>query len=91
MPDEPKILSDRRYVNPVYAHSFPDPYILKFRGEYYAYCTGFWHDGRVFGILHSRDLVNWREVGGSMAALDSDAPFYWAPEVTYNNGKFYLY
>jgi GH43 family beta-xylosidase len=91
MPDEPKILSERRYVNPVYAHSFPDPYILKFRGEYYAYCTGFWHDGRVFGILHSRDLVNWREVCGSMAALDSDAPFYWAPEVTYNNGKFYLY
>ncbi|HTK38468.1 MAG TPA: glycoside hydrolase family 43 protein [Pyrinomonadaceae bacterium] len=91
MPDEPKILLERRYVNPVYAHSFPDPYILKFRGEYYAYCTGFGHDGRVFGILYSRDLVNWREVGGAMHPLDSDAPFYWAPEVTYNNGKFYLY
>ena len=91
MPDEPKILSERRYVNPVYAHSFPDPYILKFRGEYYAYCTGFWHDGHVFGVLHSRDLVNWREIGGAMPALDSDAPFYWAPEVTYYNGKFYLY
>lgn len=91
MPDEPKILQERRYVNPVYARSFPDPYILKFRGEYYAYCTGFWHDGQVFGILHSRDLVNWREIGGAMHALDSDAPFYWAPEVTYSNGKFYIY
>ena len=91
MPDEPKISAERRYVNPVYAHSFPDPYILKFCGEFYAYCTGYWHDGRVFGILHSRDLVNWREVGGAMPALDSDAPFYWAPEVTYDNGKFYLY
>jgi Beta-xylosidase len=26
-----------------------------------------------------------------MHALETDAPFYWAPEVTYDNGKFYLY
>jgi GH43 family beta-xylosidase len=79
------------YLNPVYPRSFPDPYVFKFRGEYFAVCTDFWRDGKVFGILHSRDLVNWREVGGAMQRLDSDAPFYWAPEITYSNGKFYLY
>lgn len=79
------------YLNPVYPHSFPDPYVLKFRGEYFAYCTGIHSDGKVFGVLHSRDLVNWREIGGAMSRLESDAPFYWAPEVTYHNGKFYLY
>jgi GH43 family beta-xylosidase len=79
------------YLNPVYPRSFPDPYVFKFRGEYFAVCTDFWNDGKVFGVLHSRDLVNWREVGGAMTRLDSDAPFYWAPEITYSNGKFYLY
>ena len=79
------------YTNPVYPRSFPDPFVLKFRGEYYAYSTGFWRDGRVFGVLRSRDLVNWQEIGGAMQRLESDAPFYWAPEVTYANGKFYLY
>jgi GH43 family beta-xylosidase len=79
------------YHNPVYPYSFPDPFVLKFRGEYFAYCTGFAADGNVFGVLRSRDLVNWTDVGGAMTPLDNGAPFYWAPEVTYWNGKFYLY
>jgi GH43 family beta-xylosidase len=79
------------YSNPVYPDNFPDPFVLKHRGEYYAYCTGIRPDGNVFGVLHSRDLTNWREIGGAMPPLERDAPFYWAPEVTYSNGKFYLY
>lgn len=80
-----------QYQNPTYPKSFPDPYVLKHDGEYFAYCTGHWHDGRVFGVLRSRDLVNWTPVGGAMAELSEPSPFYWAPEVTYWNGKFYLY
>lgn len=79
------------YLNPVYPQSFPDPFILKFRGEYFAYCTDVWRDGKVFGVLRSRDLVNWTEIGGAMNRLETDAPFYWAPEVIYAGGKFYLY
>ncbi len=79
------------YLNPVYNESFPDPFVLKYRGEYWAYCTGFWHDGRCFGILHSRDLVCWRPLAGALAPLPGDFPCYWAPEVTYDNGRFYLY
>ncbi len=79
------------YLNPVYPRSFPDPFVLKFRGEYFAFCTGIRHDGKVFGVLHSRNLVDWTEIGGAMTRLESDAPFYWAPEVTYADGKFYLY
>ena len=86
-----KSFSTETYLNPVYPRSFPDPFILKFRGEYFAYCTDFWRDGRVFGVLRSRDLVNWTEIGGAMRRLETDAPFYWAPEVTYAEGKFYLY
>lgn len=79
------------FTNPVYNQSFPDPYVLKFKGGYFAYCTGQWNDGRIFGILHSKDLVNWEEVGGAMDPLPDWPPFYWAPEITYSNGKFYLY
>jgi GH43 family beta-xylosidase len=81
----------RTYTNPVYPRSFPDPFILKFCGEYFAYCTGIWTDGRVFGVLRSGDLVHWTEVGGAMKQLEHRPPFYWAPEVTYSNGRFYLY
>jgi GH43 family beta-xylosidase len=79
------------YLNPVYPHSFPDPFVLKFRGEYWAYCTGFWPDGRCFGILRSRDLVHWEPQAGALAPLPGDLPCYWAPEVTCDNGRFYLY
>lgn len=79
------------YTNPVYKNSFPDPFVLKFKGEYFAYCTGISRDGRVFGVLRSADLVNWIELPGAMHRLPNDSPHYWAPEVTYHNGKFYLY
>lgn len=81
------------YLNPVYPSSFPDPFVLKWCGVYWAYCTGIWKDGRCFGILSSPDLIHWREWGGAMAALpdESAGPYYWAPEVTYHNGRFLLY
>lgn len=79
------------YSNPVYPGSFPDPFVLKFAGEYWAYCTGFWPDGRCFGILRSPDLVEWHEVGGAMLPLAEGHTHYWAPEVSYYNGRFYLY
>ncbi|MEP7339881.1 MAG: glycoside hydrolase family 43 protein [Acidobacteriota bacterium] len=79
------------YLNPVSAHPFADPFVLKHCGEYWAYSTGFWRDGRCFGILHSRDLVHWEEVGGAMEPLPGGHTCYWAPEVSYDNGKYLLY
>ena len=95
--DEHMTLSHERgavrqtYLNPVYAHDFPDPFILKFAGEYWAYCTGFRRDGRCFGVMHSRDLVNWRELNGALAPLPGEHSCYWAPEVVYENGQFLMY
>ena len=79
------------YLNPVYRRNFPDPFILKHCGEYWAYCTGPWDDGRYFGVLHSRDLIHWREVAGALAPLPGSATCYWAPEVIYDNGRFFMY
>ncbi|MBK8129199.1 MAG: family 43 glycosylhydrolase [bacterium] len=79
------------YRNPIFGRNFPDPFVLKFCGEYWAYCTGPWTDGRIFGILRSRDLVSLAKVSGAMEPLPGSHPCYWAPEVTYDNGRFYLF
>lgn len=79
------------YLNPVSKHPFADPFVLKYCGEYWAYSTGFWSDGHCFGILHSRDLVDWEEIGSAMAPLPGGHTCYWAPEVSYDNGRFLMY
>ena len=82
---------DATYLNPVFDRPFPDPFVLKFCGEYWGYATGFWHDGRCFGVARSRDLVHWREVGSAMDPLPGGATCYWAPEVSCENGRFLMY
>lgn len=81
----------KSYTNPVSGRPFPDPFVLKYRGTYFAYCTGLAADGRVFGRMRSPDLVEWHDLDGAMKPLDIPYPHYWAPEVTQHNGKFYLY
>lgn len=83
------------YHNPFWVHSFPDPFVLKVRGRYYAYAT---EDVRnpaagtqVFPILTSTDLVHWQFVDRAMPALGLPYHWYWAPEVTFQNGLFFLY
>lgn len=83
--------SGKTYQNPVCRRSFPDPFVLKFRGVYYAYCTGISADGRVFGVMRSPDLIEWHPLNGAMDPLPVAHPHYWAPEITYYNGTFYLY
>ncbi len=79
------------YLNPVHPRPCPDPFVLKHLNEYWCYCTGFRPDGRCFGVLHSRDLVDWREVGSAMEPIDDHSTCYWAPEVRYENGVFLMY
>ncbi|MDD5370561.1 MAG: glycoside hydrolase family 43 protein [Anaerolineaceae bacterium] len=79
------------YLNPVYRHSCPDPFVLKHCGEYWCYFTRKEAGDRAFGILHSTDLVHWEYVSGALDPLPGDYPSYWAPEVTYQDGIFYLY
>src|SRR5687768_7685534 len=91
MTNTPETRTVATYVNPVYLKPFPDPFVIKFRGEYFAYATGYAADGGVFQVLRSPDLVDWSECCGAMQPLDDSPAYYWAPEVAYDNGKFYLY
>lgn len=91
MPDE---TSPRTYTNPVYPDYFADPFVLRHGEDYYAYGTsGRPHDsGRAFEVLHSRDLLHWEPLGGALEPLPQEtARDYWAPEVAFHAGQFYLY
>jgi beta-xylosidase len=83
-----------KYTNPVYPASMPDPGVLHFDGRYYAFgTTGDARiDGRVFRVLSSDDLVNWKGSGGALEPpLENLKVQYWAPEVVHHDGTFYLY
>lgn len=76
-----------RYCNPVArAGDFADPFVLRFDGRYYLYCTN--PDVRCWS---SSDLVHWRSEGPTIApgTFGDLVPF--APEVVYNDGVFYMY
>jgi arabinan endo-1,5-alpha-L-arabinosidase len=85
----------RTYTNPVYAGSMPDPFVLRHRGVYYAFGTTGGErkaEGRIYTVLRSTNLVDWRELGGALTPPSDDPAYqYWAPEVAYDRGTFYLY
>jgi GH43 family beta-xylosidase len=82
----------RTYTNPVYPANVPDPFVLRFNGRYYAYGTGPAGDGRMFPLLSSNNLVEWEFHGGAMDPLGQPGlEEYWAPEVAYHEGRFYMY
>jgi beta-xylosidase len=86
----------RGYTNPVFGEAFPDPFVLAWDGEYYAYCTDIGGRGpRVIGLLRSDDLAEWTPLPGPLerpaVAADLDSEF-WAPEVARGaDGRLYMY
>jgi len=79
------------YTNPVYDQYFADPFVLHHAGRYYAYGTGpASPDGMQFPVLVSDNLVAWTFAGWALQPLPG-ADAYWAPEVAYSAGVFYLY
>lgn len=97
------------YTNPVYPAYFADPFVWRYKGEYYAVGTGpaeahgeiedaedassgMLGRFRIFPLLHSEDLVNWQHTLGALVPPDPElGDTFWAPEVAYNDGTFYLY
>ena len=79
------------YLNPVLKRSAPDPFVFKHRGEYWCISSQSEPRQRKFEMLRSPDLVHWQVMGGALEPLVAERPHYWAPEITYLNGTFYLY
>lgn len=78
------------YTNPVYDRYLADPFVLRHGDRYYAYGTSLTAlDGRQFAVLESSDLIHWQTHGGAL--IPPEGHEFWAPEVAYRDGTFYLY
>ncbi len=76
------------YTNAVY-ENYADPEVLLYEGKYYLYGTG---GSGGYDVHVSSDLINWRQqpkkaVTGNLWGITNN---YWAPDVEYINGKFYM-
>ena len=83
--------------NPVHQGYFADPFAWEHEGTYYAVGTGEAEaegrtGDRVFPLLRSGDFVRWEPTGRAMNRPPSTlGNNFWAPEVAFEAGKFYLY
>ena len=89
------------YTNPVYDRYFADPFVWRHEGTYYAIGTGrpeqegtddYGGKPRVLPLLQSADFVHWQFVGGALERPDPAlGDEFWAPEIAFHDGTFYLY
>lgn len=79
------------YRNPVMSGDYPDPSVIRVGREYWATSTtSQW--APIFPLLRSTDLVNWQRVGSVFQAAPGwSAGSYWAPEISEDRGRFYVY
>ncbi len=79
------------FVNPVIPGDYPDPSVIRVKGEYYATATtSEW--APIFPILHSGDLVNWKTVGAVFRKRPEwSVGSYWAPEIHEYKGRYFVY
>ncbi|MFJ2033624.1 glycoside hydrolase family 43 protein [Streptosporangium sp. NPDC087985] len=82
--------------NPILPGSYPDPSVCRVGDDYYLVTSTFeWFPG--VPIFHSRDLVNWRQLGHvldrpSQLELDGIRPSggIYAPTIRHHDGVFYM-
>lgn len=84
------------YQNPVLPGFRPDPSIVRVGEDYYMVNSSFtWFPA--LPVSHSRDLVHWEPIGhvlteentAMLAGLESGHG-YWAPDISYYKGRFYV-
>lgn len=89
------------YTNPVYSGYFADPFVWQHEGMYYAIGTGDTEaegavaelkEQKIFPLLQSNNFVTWHPAGNALIRPDPAlGTHFWAPEIAYFEGKFYLY
>jgi beta-xylosidase len=87
------------YCNPVHEHYFADPFVWRHGQEYWAIGTSAREEPAeqedapsVFNLLRSPDFVTWLPAGKALVRPEPAlGDTFWAPEVTYREGVFYLY
>jgi beta-xylosidase len=85
--------TDATYDNPVVAHDFPDPFVLRVDQTYYAFATNAL--GSNIQVASSTDLSTWTDRPDALPELPAWAAanqgLTWAPSVLARSGTFVLY
>lgn len=89
-------LRRKTFTNPILPGFYPDPSICRVGEDYYLVTSTFAYFPGV-PIFHSRDLVNWRQIGNVLdrpSQLDLDGAEHsggiYAPTIRYHQGRFYM-
>ncbi len=91
-------LEDDEFYSPILQGCYPDPAITRKGDDYYMVCSSFAMFPGV-PIFHSKDLVNWTDLGGVLDDVSEFNPHntgisqgVYAPGITYNphNDTFYM-
>jgi xylan 1,4-beta-xylosidase len=84
------------YNNPILSGFYPDPSICRAGNDYYIVTSTFAYFPGL-PIFHSKDLVNWKQIGNAMdrkEQLDQTnagvSRGLFAPSITYHNGTYYI-
>ena len=84
------------YLNPVLAGFYPDPSVTRAGDDYYLVTSTFGYFPGI-PVMHSRDLVNWEQVGNVIdrsGMLDFDglglSRGVFAPTIEFHDGTFYV-
>lgn len=85
-----------QYENPILRGFNPDPSICRVGQDYYLVTSSFEYFPGI-PVYHSRDLVNWTQIGNcvdrpGMLPLADALPDMgiWAPTIRYHQGRFYV-
>lgn len=87
---------EEMYHNPIRRGMFPDPSIVRVGEDYYMVNSSFIFFPCI-PISHSRDLLHWKIIGHAITNPDwaglsnlEGGRGYWAPDISYDNGVFYI-
>lgn len=87
---------EEMYHNPIRRGFFPDPSIVRVGEDYYMVNSSFIFFPCI-PISHSKDLIHWEIIGHaitdpnwSMLSELEGGRGYWAPDISYDNGRFYI-
>ncbi|MGC8814398.1 family 43 glycosylhydrolase [Dictyoglomus sp.] len=84
-----------KYKNPLNIYKVADPFVLFYNGKFYLYATSERGAGPLggFEVWESANLVNWLYRGWAYKSDENSwgKDSFWAPEVLYKDGKFFLF